>query len=59
MVHQCPNLDSQTEVEDKWWNDWVGSGHIGNSWVEFMATEIGGTDCYWDSVCNIRKYENA
>ena len=59
MVHQCPNLDSTTAVEDKWWNDWVGSGHIGNSWVEFMATEIGSTDCYWDSVCNIRKCENA
>ena len=40
-------------------NDWIAAGHIGNSWVEFMATEIGGTDCYWDSVCNIRKYENA
>ena len=59
MVHQCPNLDSQTEVEDKWYNDWIAAGHIGNSWVEFMATEIGGTDCYWDSVCNIRKYETA
>ncbi|MEE8722386.1 MAG: molybdopterin-dependent oxidoreductase [Eggerthellaceae bacterium] len=59
MVHQCPNLDSQTEVEDTWWNDWLAAGHIGNSWVEFMATEIGGTDCYWDSVCNIRKYEQA
>ena len=59
MVHQCPNLDSTGAVEDKWWNDWTGSGHIGNSWVEFMATEIGSTDCYWDSVCNIRKYENA
>ena len=59
MVHQCPNLDSSGAVEDKWWNDWVSSGHIGNSWVEFMATEIGSTNCYWDSVCNIRKYEEA
>lgn len=59
MVHQCPNLDSQTAVEDKWFNDWVAAGHIGNSWVEPMCTEIGGTDCYWDSVCNIRKYEEA
>ncbi len=59
MVHQCPNLDSTSAVEDKWWNDWVAGGHIGNSWVEFMATEIGSTDCYWDSVCNIRKYEDA
>ena len=59
MVHQCANLDSQTEVEDKWWNDWVEAGHIGNSWIEFMATEVGGTDCYWDSVCSIRKYEEA
>ena len=59
MVHQCPNLDSSGAVEDKWWNDWVSSGHIGNSWVEFMATEIGSTNCYWYSVCNIRKYEEA
>ncbi|MGI6218103.1 MAG: molybdopterin-containing oxidoreductase family protein, partial [Coriobacteriales bacterium] len=57
MVHQCPNLDSTTAVEDKWWNDWIEAGHFPSSWVEPMATEVGSTDCYWDSVCNIRKYE--
>ena len=45
--------------KDKWWNDWIAGGHICHSWIEFMATEIGSTDCYWDSVCNIRKYEEA
>ena len=59
MVHQCPNMDSSGAVEDKWWDDWIAAGHIGHSWVEFMATLVGSTDCYWDSVCNIRKYEEA
>ena len=59
MVHQCANMQTSTAVEDKWWNDWVAAGNPGNSWVTLMATEIGGTDCYWDSICNIRKYEEA
>ena len=57
MVHQCPNLDSQGPVEDKWWADWCAAGNIGNSTLNPMATLMGSTDCYWDSVCNIRKYE--
>ena len=59
MVHQCPNYDSTGAVEDKWWNDWIDCGHIGNGFIESMSTLQGSTDCYWDSVCSIRKYESA
>ena len=59
MVHQCANMQTSTAVEDRWWDDWTAAGNPGNSWVTLMATEIGGSDCYWDSVCNIRKYEEA
>lgn len=56
MVHQCPNKDSSGPVQDKWWNDWIRAGHFSNPHIESMAVEIGSTDCYWDSYCNIRKY---
>ena len=59
MVHQCPNLSSAGPVEDKWWADWNAHGNIGIATLNPMSTLVGGTDCYWDSVCNIRKYESA
>ena len=57
MVHQCPNKDSSGPVQDKWWNDWIAAGHVPNPFVEPMGVEIGSTDCYWDSYCNVRKYD--
>ena len=59
MVHQCPNKDSSGPVQDKWWSDWVAAGHSPNPFIEPIGTEVGSTDCYWDSYCNIRKYEAA
>ena len=56
MVHQCPNKDSSGPVQDKWWADWIAAGHHPNPFVEPMGTEVGSTDCYWDSYCNVRKY---
>lgn len=57
MVHECPNMQSTGPVQDKWWNDWIEHGHHPNAYVEFMAALVGSTDSYWDSYCNIRKYE--
>lgn len=56
MVHQCPNKDSSGPVQDKWWADWIAAGHHPNPFVEPMGTEVGSTDCYWDSYCNVRKH---
>ena len=56
MVHPCPNKDSSGPVQDKWFNDWVAQGHSPNPFIEPMGTEIGSTDCYWDSYCNVRRY---
>lgn len=56
MVHPCPNKDSSGPVQDKWWADWVAQGHSPNPFIEPMGTEIGSTDCYWDSYCNVRRY---
>ncbi len=57
MVHQCPNRDSAGPAEDKWWADWVAQGNSPNPFIVTMGTLIGCTDCYWDSVCDIRKYD--
>lgn len=57
MVHECANMTSTGPVQDKWFNDWVAHGHSPNPYVEFMASLTGSTDCYWDSYCNIRKFE--
>lgn len=57
MVHECPNRDSTGPVQDKWFADWVAHGNHPNPFVQFMAALVGSTDCYWDSYCNIRKYE--
>lgn len=57
MVHECPNKDSSGPVQDKWFADWVAHGNHPNPFVQFMAALVGSTDCYWDSYCNIRKYE--
>lgn len=57
MVHECPNRQSTGPVQDKWWADWVAHGHYPSSYVEFMAALMGSTDSYWDSYCDIRKFE--
>ena len=57
MVHECPNMQSTGPVQNTWWNDWVTHGHHPNPFVEFMAALVGSTDCYWDSYCNIRKFD--
>ncbi len=57
MVQQCANKDTTRPLEDKWFADWIAQGHSDNTNVEFLTVEIGSTDCYWDSWCNVRKYE--
>ena len=57
MVHECPNLQSSGPVQDTWWSDWIAAGHHPNPFVEFMGALVGSTDCYWDSYCNIRKFD--
>ncbi len=59
MVHECPNMQSTGPVQNKWWADWIEHGHHPNPFVEFMAALVGSTDCYWDSYCNIRRYDAA
>ena len=57
MVQQCANKESTRPLEDQWFNDWIAQGHSDNTAVEFLTVEVGSTDCYWDSWCNVRKYE--
>ena len=57
MVQQCANKESTRPLEDKWFADWIAQGHSDNVGVELLTVEIGSTDCYWDSWCNVRKYE--
>ncbi len=57
ITHQCAGKDSQGPLEDKWFSDWLAAGHHPNPYVESMSSLTGSTDCYWDSWCNIRKFE--
>ncbi len=57
ITHQCAGQDSQGPVEDKWFSDWLAAGHHPNPYVEAMSSLTGSTDCYWDSWCDIRKYD--
>ena len=57
ITAQCSNKLSAGPVEDKWFQDWVDAGHDPNPFIEMMTMEVGSTDCYWDSYCNIRLYE--
>ncbi len=56
ITTQCSNKETAGPVEDKWFADWLAAGHVQNPFVEMISTEIGSTDAYWDSYCNIRKY---
>ena len=44
-------------VEEKWAEDWVAAGHAFDAFLDPISGEIASSDCYWDSWCNIRKYE--
>lgn len=44
-------------LENKWADDWVAAGRSFNMFLDPIAAEIASSDCYWDSWCNIRKYE--
>ncbi len=57
ITHQCAGQESQGPVEDKWFSDWLAAGHHPNPYVEAMSSLTGSTDCYWDSWCDIRKYD--
>ena len=57
ITHQCAGKDSQGPLEDKWFADWLDAGHHPNPYVEAMSSLTGSTDCYWDSWCDIRKFE--
>ena len=57
ITHQCAGQDSQGPLEDKWFADWLAAGHHPNPYVEAMSSLTGSTDCYWDSWCDIRKFE--
>lgn len=57
ITAQIAGPESQGPVEAKWFDDWVAAGHHPNPFVEAMTGLTGSTDCYWDSWCNIRKYE--
>lgn len=58
MVNQASGRDTVTELEDRWWNDWIATGRTGSVLAGDAASQpIGAADCYWDSWCNIRKYE--
>jgi molybdopterin-containing oxidoreductase family molybdopterin binding subunit len=58
ITTQCSNKETAGPVQDKWFEDWLAAGHSINAAVELIASEIGSTDAYWDSYCNIRKYES-
>ena len=59
MTSQCAGELSVTPVEDKWFDDYIATGHSANTLVDSMTGEVGSTDMYWDSWCNIRKYDKA
>jgi anaerobic selenocysteine-containing dehydrogenase len=44
-------------IEEKWAEDWVAAGYSFNMFTDPISAEIASSDCYWDSWCNIRKYE--
>ena len=52
-------MQSTGPVQNKWWADGIEHAHHPNPVVEFMAALVGSTDCYWDSYCNIRRYDAA
>lgn len=56
ITTQCSNKETAGPAQDKWFQDWLDLGHSNNTGIELMAVEIGSTDAYWDSYCNIRKY---
>lgn len=58
MVHQCPNKVSSGPLQDKWWADWLENGHSPNVFVDQQSALVGSVDCYWDSYCNIRRYDS-
>ena len=45
------------ELEEKWAEDWLAAGNSFNMFTDPISAEIASSDCYWDSWCNIRKYE--
>ena len=53
----CAGELSVGPIEDKWYADYIAAGNSDNPLIDFLVTEAGSTDMYWDSVCNIRKYE--
>lgn len=57
ITAQCAGAESQGPAEDKWFADWLAAGHHPNPYVESMSSLTGSTDCYWDSWCDIRKYD--
>lgn len=56
ITTQCSNQETSGPVQRKWFEDWIATGHDVNTGVDFISAEIGSTDAYWDSYCNIRKY---
>ncbi len=56
ITTQCSNKETAGPVQDKWFKDWLDAGHNVNTGIEFISAEIGSTDAYWDSYCNIRRY---
>ena len=59
ITAQCSNKESAGPVQDKWFADWLEAGHGNNALIDTMSLEIGSTDAYWDSYCNIRQYKEA
>ena len=57
VTSQFAGPESVGPVEDKWWKDHIDVFHFGNPNIMFTSSEAGSTDMYWDSWCNIRKYE--
>jgi molybdopterin-containing oxidoreductase family molybdopterin binding subunit len=57
MVFPYADPDMVDEVADKWWNDFYEMTGQGWAMENAVVAEIGSWDAYWDSACNIRKYE--
>ncbi len=57
ITTQCANNETQGPIEKRWFMDWLATGASDNVFEYLMNAEIGGTDCYWDSYCNIRQYD--
>ena len=56
ITTQCSSRQTVGPVQDKWFADWVAEGNSANVFVNMITAEVGSTDAYWDSYCNIRPY---